>query len=147
MGFFDSIKDSISGSFDKRREEREYMEGLRRDAEAERRLIFEQEFKKGALEVARARAKKEAAQASGLQRLRATSRARNLSQSNPSPGSFFEKMREYTLKNKANRDRNLENTKVMREEAAKLQQERMQQRRSPSANPPQAMRPKAFGRN
>lgn len=125
MQIFDSIKDSISSHFERKKVDREMMERLEKDAENERRIIFQQEFKKNALEVARSKAKEDAAKMSGLQRLRAKSRSRNLDRSSANPpGSFFEKFAEYTQKNMARRDENLKRTEMMRSEAEKIKAER-----------------------
>lgn len=128
MGFFDSLKNSISGHFDKRREDREWFEKLQKESLAEERQVFEREFRKNSKEVARVRAYKDAAKKSGLQKLRAMSRARNLSKDDIAPGSFFSKLSGYTQKNLANREKNLERTKMLRDEAKKMQEERMTKR-------------------
>ena len=127
MNFFTSIKNSISRGLDKRREDNERMDQLRKEADMERRKIFEEEFKKNALEVAKAQAMKEAAKLSGLQKLRANNRLRNLNRTsdNPIPGSFFEKLRDYTLKNKVRMQENLKLTEEMRKNAEIIKEERL----------------------
>lgn len=129
MNFFDSVKKSFKNHFDKKAEDREFIERLRFEANVKQKMIFEEEFKKNAFEVAKARAYKEAAEKSGLQKLRATNRARNLANnSNQDPGSFFAKLQEYTHKTKARREENLKRTAEMRKEAEKIRNERLQKR-------------------
>ncbi len=114
MSFLDSISDGIKNHFDKNREQREMMGELQRDADAQRLLAFREAFSENAKIVAIAQAKKDAAEMSGLRKLRATTRARNLSHSEPEPGTFFEKLIDFTKKNKARMHENLERTKEIR---------------------------------
>lgn len=125
MGFFDSIKQGIKNHFDKQRERREQLEQLQQQADAEANIVFQEQFKKHSIEIAKAKAYKDAAKKSGIQKLRAINRARRLSETGAPPGSLFAKLSEYTQKNIAKREENLERTKAMREEAEKLRQERM----------------------
>ena len=124
MGILDTIKSGIQGHFDKKKEDREFEERLRKEATIQKRIIYEEEYKKNALVVAKAKAYKEAAQKSGLQRLRAKDRALRLSERNLEPGTFFDKMRDLTQRNKARTEANLKRTAEMREEANKMRQER-----------------------
>ncbi len=124
MGIFDSIKESFQGHLDKKKEEKAMMDRLRMEAEAEKQRLFEEKFKVDAMEVAKAQAYKESAEKSGLQKLRATNRLRNLNQNNVAPGSWFEKLSEFTKKNIAKREENLSRTKEMRTTAEKIKQER-----------------------
>ena len=126
MNFFETVKQGIRNHFEKRQQEKEMMEKLQFEADMQRRQMFQEQFRKDSLEVARAQAMREAAEKSGLQKLRAMNRARNLSNdSNSPPGSFFEKLGEYTRKNVAKREDNLKKTAMMREEAKKLREQRM----------------------
>lgn len=129
MSIFESIKSGISGHFEKKKKEREMMEQLQLEAEQQRRLIFQEEFKKNALEVARAKAKKDAAKLSGLQKLRAVNRARRLTETGKEPGSMFSKLSEYTQKNLAKREENLKRTEEMREMAKKIREEKLAEQR------------------
>ncbi len=87
MGLLDSISNGLKGHFDKNKERREMMEGLQKEADLQRLSVFRDEFSKNAKEVAIAEAKKEAAELSGLRKLRATNRVRNLSSQGPEPGT------------------------------------------------------------
>ncbi len=141
MNFFESIKgklgQGIKNHFDKKKEQQEFMERLNFEAEVQRKQIFEEEFKKNALEVAKAKAKKDAASLSGLQKLRAENRYRNLNKQQDT-GTFFEKMRDYTQKNLARREDNLKRTEMMREKAEQIKQER-------TGKIPQVQQRKPFG--
>lgn len=128
MGLLDSISSGIKNHFDKNREQREMVEELQRDADAQRLITFKQEFSENAKEVAIAQAKKDAAEMSGLRKLRATNRARNLSNGGPEPGSFFEKLSDFTKKNKARMNENLQRTKEIRDLAQDQKKEDMQKR-------------------
>lgn len=125
MGIIDTIKSGLQGHFDKNREQKELEERLRFEANVHKMQIFEEEFRKNSLEVARAQAKKEAAEKSGLQKLRAVNRSAILQRGNVAPGSFFEKMRDLTQKNKANREENLKRTEAMRGTAKKMREDRL----------------------
>jgi len=125
MSVLDSIKSGISNHFEKKKKEREMMEQLQLEASMQQRQIFQEEFKKNALEVARAKAKQDAAKLSGLQKLRATNRARRLTETGQEPGSMFSKLSEYTQKNLARKEENIKRTEEMRETAKKMQEERL----------------------
>ncbi len=124
MGVFDSIKQAFQNHFDKNKEEQEMLDRVRKETQIERLKIFEEELKKNSLEVARGQAKKDAASKSGLQKLRAENRMRRLNQSEPAPGSFFDKLREHTQKNLARTQENLKRTEEMRGVGKKLRDER-----------------------
>lgn len=127
MGVFDTIKAGIRNQFDKRKADRELMEKLQKEAEMQRRQAFEDQFRIDAKEVALAHAKKESAKRSGLQKLRAINRTRNLNRTdNENPGGFFEKLADYTRRNVARREENLKRTEMMRGEASKMREERLQ---------------------
>ncbi len=125
MGFFDSISDGIKNHFSKKDEEREMMEKLQKEANMIRRQEFEDHFREDAKKVAISKAKSDAARLSGLQSLRATNRARRLSNDPPTPGTFFGRMSELTQQNKARMQENLARTAEMRGKAEKLKQEKM----------------------
>ena len=128
MSIFDSLKQGFKNNWEKRKEEREMYERVKLEAEWERRKIFEEEYRKNAREVAIAKARKEAAELSGLQKLRATNRLRHLQDpSNTNPGSFFSKLSEYTQKNLAKTEERLKRTSEIREQAEKMKKERMDQ--------------------
>jgi len=114
MNIFDSISNVIKNRFDKGREQREMMEGLQKEADAQRLMAFKDAFSENAKIVAIAQAKRDAAELSGLQKLRAANRSRNLSGEGPEPGTFFEKLSDFTKKNKARMQNNLEHTAKMR---------------------------------
>ncbi len=128
MGILDTIKSGIQDHFDKKKEEREMMERLQREARASQILLFEEQFKKNALEVAKAKAHQDAAKLSGLQKLRATNRASRLTETGGNPGSWFSKLSEHTQKNLAQREENLKRTKEMRETAKKMREDSMAKR-------------------
>ncbi len=125
MGFLDVIKDKIQSHLDKRKEEQEMMERLRLEASLQKKQIFEEEYKKDSLEVAKREAKKSAAEMSGLRKLRAINRSRRLTETGKSPGSFFSKVSEYTQKNIAKRQENLKGTAELREQAQKMKEEKV----------------------
>ena len=104
------------------------MEELQRDADAQRLIAFREAFSQNAKEVAIAQAKKEAAEMSGLRKLRATSRVRNLSHGGPAPGTFFEKLGDFTKKNKARMRENLERTKEIRAVAETQKKDQLQKK-------------------
>ena len=107
---------------------------LQREADMERAKAFKEQFKIDAKQVAISQAKRDAANLSGLQKLRATNRANRMQTQEPTPGTFFGKLSEYTKKNLANREDNLKRTaqirKVAEEEKQKKLGERISQRES-----------------
>jgi len=125
MNFLEVIKDKVQSHLDKRKEEQEMMDRLRLEASLQKKQIFEEEFKKNALEVAKREAKKSAAEMSGLKKLQAINRARRLTETGQSPGSFFEKFSEYTQKNIAKRQENLKRTAELREQAQKMKEKKV----------------------
>lgn len=139
MGFFsnfvNSIQQKIQEKQQKRKEEQEFMRRLQLQAEVERKIAFEEEFKKNARLVAIAKAKKEAAEKSGIQKLRAMERVNRLKQGSSEPGSFFDKLSAYTQRNLAKREENLKRTAEARDVAKKMreqnlaEQQRMRQER------------------
>jgi len=130
MSFLETIKSGIKNHFDKQREDRELIEKVRFEAQTERLKIFEEEMRKNSFEVAKAQAKRDAAKLSGLQKLRATNRLRNLNQGEKAPGSFLGKLSEYTQRNIAKREENLKKTAEMRKVAEELRQKRQQEKSS-----------------
>ena len=114
MSFLDGIKKELTERARKRKADQETLHQLRLQAEAERQRVFAEQFKKDSFEVAISKAKKEAAEKSGLQKLRATNRLRNLQKQEGQPGNAFEKLREYTQRNLAKREENLKRTAEMR---------------------------------
>jgi len=134
MGVWSSIKSGIKKHFDKKKEEQEMMDRLRLEARMQQQQIFEEEFKKNALEVAQANARKQAANLSGLQKLRALNRSRRLTESGSNPGSFFSRMAEYTQKNLAKREENLKRTAELRDAAKKMREEELAKRQQERAN-------------
>lgn len=125
MSLFDSISQGIQNHFGKKDKEREMMERLQKEADAERRRQFEESFRENAKEVAISKAKEDAAKKSGLQSLRATNRARRLTNDAPIPGTMFGKLSEFTQKNKARMEENKARTAEMRAKAEKLKEERL----------------------
>ncbi len=119
MGIWESLTSGVKNHFDKKKEEREWMENLQREANAQQKILFESEFRKNALEVAKAKAKKDAANLSGLQKLRAMNRARNLTNSGQNE-NLLSKLSQFTQKNIAKREENLKRTAELREAAEKM---------------------------
>ena len=122
MGFFDSIKESLSGSFSKRKEEREKLEELREEARRHQLIAFEEEFRKNSIEAAKIKAKQDAERLSGINKLRAINRAEVLS--SPQEQTMFSKLSDYTRKNRARTEQNLKRTELLRKEALKMKMER-----------------------
>lgn len=141
MSFFDSVKNGIKDHFDKKKEEQERLKQIRFEANAQRRLAFEDAYRENLKKVMIANAKKDAAKKSGLQKMRAENRLRNLQKNESAPGTFFDKLREHTQRNmvrneerkKANQER-LEQAKRMREERLAEQQRLRQERMFKNSN-------------
>lgn len=123
MGIFNSITNSIRGSFDKRREEREQLEQLKREADIHRRQVFQEEFKQRAFQVAEKQAREDAEKLSGFNKLRAINRSHNLQ--NPTNEGVLGKISEYTRRNMANRVKNLDKTQQLRSVAKEEKDKRL----------------------
>ncbi len=109
MSFFDFIKEGVSNHFDKRKEDQELVDRIRKETAIQESIIFEKQMREDSLEVAKAHAKRNAARSSGLQKMRAENRLRNLNKPQSGEG-FLGKMREYTQRNLAKREENLQRT-------------------------------------
>ncbi len=123
MGLLGSISSAFKGHFDKNKEQKEIEERVRKEAQVERLDIYEEELRRNAFEVVKIRAKNEALNSSGLQKLRQVARVSDLENRQPAPGSFLEKLRNHTQKNLANRDRNLQKTAKLRKTALEIKKE------------------------
>lgn len=121
MGFFDVVKSTIQQSLDKKKEDKEMMDRLRKEAAMEERILFEKAFKENSLEVAKKKAYEDAAKKSGIQKLRATNRARRLTESSQAD-NFIGKLSAFTQKNMARRDENLKRTAELRQVAGEEKQ-------------------------
>ncbi len=145
MSLFGSIKESIKGHFEQRKENQVRMDKLRREANSEYSKIFQEEFKLNSREVVKAKAKKDAAEKSGLQKLRATNRSRNLSGQGIDPGTFFGKFSDYTKGNIARREENLKKTEELRKVAKEDREKQMKERVTQRASLPSER--KTFGKS
>ncbi len=119
MGIWENLTSGVKNHFEKKKEERKWMEGLQREASAQQKILFEEQFKKNALEVGRRKAKKDAEKLSGLQKLRAINRASRLTESGQNE-NLFSKLSQFTQKNIARREENLKRTEMIRKEADKI---------------------------
>ena len=136
MSFWDNLKSDWAEKAENKKEEEKIVRRLKIEAEVEKRRVFEEEFRKNTFEIARGKAKREAAEKSGLQKLRALNRARNLTQSGSDPGSVFSKFSTYTQRNLAKREENLKTTEAMRNEAKKMRGENMLKKHQPESRKP-----------
>lgn len=136
MGFFDSIKEGFRTRSEQKRKDREMMERLRKEAGMQEQIEFEKQFKIDAKEVAIAKAKRDSARLSGLQKIRAANRLRNLQKTDQKPDSALAKFATYTQKNMARREENLKATKERQAEATKTREERLEKIRSRTAQKP-----------
>ncbi len=142
---FGNLKEKFQESQERKRIEKEEFARMQREADFQKKQIFEEEFKKDAKIVAMAQAKKDAAKLSGLQKLRATNRLRNLNKSSSeNPTNMFSKLSSYTQKNMARREENLKKTEEMRETAKKMREEKnLGSPQSPGIRKP--FQPSGFG--
>ncbi len=146
MGFFDSIKEKVQEHFEQKRADQRRIDEMRKEAQMNAQVTFEQEYKEQARLVAIAKAKRDAAKLSGRQGMVAKNRAMRLQEQGNGPGTFFDKMRDFTQKNLARREENMKRTEEMRKQASQIQEQRkgniaQRQNQSPMN------RPKAFGQS
>ncbi len=115
MSFLDSIKESFEDRSQKRKEEKELVDRMHLEAEVIRKQTLEDEMRKNVKELAIGKAKRDAAELSGLKKHRAENRLRNLQ--NPQTGvGFFSKLAEYTQRNIAKREENLRRTEEKKQQ-------------------------------
>ena len=127
--FLGNLKQKFQESQERKKQEKLEMERMQREVDFERKRVFQEEFKKNALEIAIGQAKKDAASKSGLQKLRSLNRLRRLNEPNATdPGNFFANFSTYTQRNLVKREENLKRTKAMREEAKRIREEDMKKR-------------------
>ncbi|KKN08453.1 hypothetical protein LCGC14_1056570 [marine sediment metagenome] len=123
MGFWDNLKEEWAEKARIKKEEEEMIRRLKIEAEVEKKRIFEEEFRKNIFKIAQGKAKKEAAEKSGLQKLRAMNRVKNLEILEKNPSGFLGKLSEYTQRNIAKREENMKRTaevkKTLEEEKMK----------------------------
>lgn len=126
MGILGSLKSSLQSSFDRKREEREYEERIRKESEIQRMQEVGLQNRQREREMAIAQAKMDINRKFGIERLRAINRVNTLTDPNSSV-SGFSKLSEYTQKNKARAAMNIQKTQEMREAAKRLREERLAQ--------------------
>lgn len=126
MSFFDSIKERISGRLkeisDKKKQDREFEEHLRREQKFMEKQALEKAFMDSARKASRIKAQRDANKLTGLAKLRAVNRAQILKEPRDRPLS---KLAEFMQRNRARREANLERTDILRKEAMKMRQEKM----------------------
>jgi len=127
MSILDNFKQAIQRNFENRRQERLRQEQLQQQIRDEENKQFQVEFKKAIEERARIKAQREAAELTGLAKLRAINKIEN--KNPPSRMPFMQKLGDMTKKNIAQREANLERTRRLREEAARMRQERFMKKR------------------
>ena len=140
MGFWNNLKEEWAEKARIRKEEEEIIRRLKIEAEVEKKRIFEEEFRKNIFDIVKGKAKKEAAEKSGLQKLRALNRVRNLEKLEKNPSGFLGKLSEYTQRNLAKREENLEKSAELKKA---LEEEKM--KKIGNINKPFQGRPSYFG--
>ncbi len=114
MGFFGDAFANIRENFAERdrvkKEEQRMMRDLELQARVERQRVFKEEYEKNIRMVLIAKAKKEAAELSGLQKMRAENRVRNLENPKSAPDSKLGRLSAYMQRNMAKREENLKKT-------------------------------------
>jgi len=124
--FLGNLKEKFEKRQERKEEERLDFARMQREVDFEAKKVFQEEFIKNSKEVAISRAKKDAASKSGVQKMRAKNRLRNLQKNNVSPGSTFARFSQYTQRNLARREENMKASKERMEDAKKFREERLQ---------------------
>ena len=104
MSFWDKLKADWEEKAENRKEEEQLIRRLKIEAEVEKRRVFEEEFRKNTFEIAKIKAKREAAEKSGLQKLRALNRVRNLEKLEKNPMGYLGKLSDFTQRNIARKN-------------------------------------------
>ena len=113
MSLLGDIKESFSNRSQKKKEEQELIDRIRLETEVQRKQVLEEELRKNMRELAIGKAKKDAAELSGLKKHRAENRLRNLQNPQTQMG-IFGKLSKYTQRNIARREENLRRTEEMK---------------------------------
>lgn len=126
MSIFSFVKEKIKSSYDSKKLESEEMARLRKDVDRQAKIEFEKNFKENYRKLAIEKAKRDALEKSGYARFKAEQEAIKLGSQSASPGTFFDKLRDYTIKNRMrteeNRKKNEALQKALLEERMKKQQ-------------------------
>ncbi len=118
-----TMKQKFQESADRKAQDKEEIRKIQRDIDFESKRIFQEEYAKHAREIAIGNAKRDAAKASGIQKLRHQNRLRNLQSNTQAPGSLFSRMAEYTQKNLAKTEERKKRTAALREDAKNLKEQ------------------------
>lgn len=117
------ILDGVKGYFNKKSEQREHEEALKKEAEDYEKIEYEKNYRQMAREAARLRALKRAQETTGLAKLRAISEAN--APSRPSTPKM-QKFKEFRQRNLMRRDENLARSAALKQAATNSRQERIQ---------------------
>ncbi len=102
MNFWQSFKDELERKRQRKKDDQDIMDRARLDAEAQRKIVYEEEVRKHTLELAIGAAKRQAAESSGMKKHQAQNRLRNLEKSGDKPSQgFLAKLHDYTTRNMA----------------------------------------------
>ena len=120
-----NIKQKFADSQEQKRLEKDELARMQREVDFQAKVVFQKEFRENALKVAIGKAKKDAAEKSGIQKLQAQNRLRRLQEPGANdPSNFFNKFSAYTQKNLARKEENLKRTAALREDAKKIREEK-----------------------
>lgn len=124
MGILSNIKDRIARAMENKREDRLQFEQMQKEARMQQQIMFQEEYKKRALEVAKIKAQQDAERLSGYAKIKAMNKVMNLE--NPRPANALSNLAEYTQRNLAKTQERLERTRVLRQVAMQERQKQMQ---------------------
>lgn len=120
-----NLKEKFQENQERKRLEKEEITRMQREVDFQAKQSFQEEFKKNALKIAIGRAKKDAAEKSGMKKLVAMNRVKRLQEPGASnPSNFFNKFSAYTQKNLAQREENMKRTEEMRKAAEEMRGEK-----------------------
>lgn len=120
---FSKIGDKINEHFEKKKQEQEELERMRKEAEFQRIIQKEQEQRDNALLAVKRNLLEQAEKKQGIQRLRAISQAQRIGE-NTNP--ILSKLSEHTRKNMQRTEENKRRNQIIREEAKRMRLERLE---------------------
>lgn len=123
---FSQLGDKLSEHFEKKRQEQEELDRMRKEAEFQRIIQKEQEDRENALETVRQNLREKAERSNGFQRLRYLNQAERIGE-NHNP--FFTKLSGHTRRNMQRTEENKRRNQLIREEARKMREERLERNR------------------
>ena len=124
---FSNIGQKVSEHFEKKRQEQEEFDTMRRQADFQEKIERDQREKKQAIESARTIARERINKEKGIKKLMAINRLQMMEQN---PDSLSSRLSQHTLKNIKRTEDNKRRSMELKEQARKMREEEMERRQA-----------------